>query len=61
MLEHVGRSELAGSLRRCISDVLVKDTVRTPDLGGKATTKEFARALLERLRPQSRLEGAAAV
>ena len=49
MLEHVGREALADKIRRSISDVLVKDSIRTPDLGGKATTKDFAGALARRI------------
>jgi isocitrate dehydrogenase (NAD+) len=50
MLEHIGQPELAEHVRRGISDVLLKDAIRTPDLGGKATTKDFTRALLDRMR-----------
>jgi isocitrate dehydrogenase (NAD+) len=60
MLEHVGRTELAESVRRSISDVLLKDGVRTPDLGGKASTKDFTRAMLARMRYTPRLDAAAA-
>jgi isocitrate dehydrogenase (NAD+) len=59
MLEHVGRAELVESLRRAISDVLLKDGVRTPDLGGRASTKDFTRAMLERMRYASKLDPAA--
>jgi isocitrate dehydrogenase (NAD+) len=61
MLEHVGRGALAESLRRNISDVLLKDGIRTPDLGGKATTKDFTRAMLERIRNASKRDSAAAL
>jgi isocitrate dehydrogenase (NAD+) len=49
MLEHVGRAELANRIRGSISDVLVKDTIRTPDLGGRATTKDLTGALVRRI------------
>ena len=35
-------------LRTVISQVLNEDKVRTGDLGGKASTKEYARALIRR-------------
>jgi isocitrate dehydrogenase (NAD+) len=50
MLDHVGWAELAENLRRNISDVLLKDGISTPDLGGNANTKDFTRAMLERMR-----------
>ncbi|KRB67877.1 isocitrate/isopropylmalate dehydrogenase family protein [Noviherbaspirillum sp. Root189] len=49
MLEHVGRPELAARLRSAISDALLQDQVRTRDLGGTASTKEFTAALIKRL------------
>ena len=61
MLDHVGWAELAENLRRNISDVLLKDGIRTPDLGGKANTKDFTRAMLERFRHAAKLDSAAAL
>ncbi len=49
MLDHVGLPEKATRLRRDIDLVLNTDNVRTGDLGGKATTKEFTAALVKRL------------
>ena len=49
MLEHVGRLDLAQRLRAVIGDVLNVDKVRTGDLGGNASTREFARAIIRRL------------
>src|ERR1700726_4938670 len=42
MLDHVGRSELAQPLRKAIHSTLNDDQVRTGDLGGTASTKQFA-------------------
>ena len=53
MLEHVGHPELAGRLRTGIDVTLNADKVRTPDIGGSASTSEFARALARRLRARS--------
>jgi isocitrate dehydrogenase (NAD+) len=50
MLDHVGRVDLGDRLRKAIDDTLNIDQVRTGDLGGKASTKEFANALVKRIR-----------
>ena len=50
MLEHIGEDELAVSMRGAILTVLREDRVRTPDLGGTASTSEFGRAIAMRLR-----------
>jgi isocitrate dehydrogenase (NAD+) len=50
MVEHVGQGELAQRLRTAIDQTLREDGVRTIDLGGKASTKEFAQAIVRRLR-----------
>ena len=49
MLDHVERPDLAGKLRGAIDDTLKRDTIRTSDLGGKASTREFADALIRRI------------
>ena len=49
MLEHVDRPELANRLRTAIDQVLRKDGVRTPDLGGKASTGDFTQSIIRRL------------
>jgi isocitrate dehydrogenase (NAD+) len=50
MLDHVRQPELAQKLRRGINDTLNGDRVRTRDLGGTASTAEFTRALVARLK-----------
>lgn len=45
MLEQLGHPEAASDLERAVKDTLAKG-VRTPDIGGKATTKEVAEAVL---------------
>jgi isocitrate dehydrogenase (NAD+) len=49
MHDHVDRSELAHQLRKAIDQTLNEDHVRTGDLGGTASTKEFAQAIVRRL------------
>ncbi len=49
MLEHVGRDDLAARVRTAVDKALNQDNVRTGDLGGKATTKELAQAVIRRL------------
>jgi isocitrate dehydrogenase (NAD+) len=48
MLDHVGELDAAKRLRHAIETAIVKDNVRTRDLGGNATTTEFARAVARR-------------
>ena len=49
MLEHCGLKDKAVRLRKAIGDTLNADKVRTGDLGGRATTAEFTRALVKRI------------
>jgi tartrate dehydrogenase/decarboxylase / D-malate dehydrogenase len=49
MLDHLGHPEAATRVTDAIATVLAKTPVRTPDLGGTATTEEFTNALLELL------------
>ncbi|MGW4825136.1 tartrate dehydrogenase [Streptomyces sp. NPDC004227] len=46
MLEHLGHDEAAGRITSAIAAVLARTPVRTPDLGGTATTDEFTEALI---------------
>jgi len=50
MLDHVGELEAAKRLRCALEATIVKDSIRTPDLGGRAATAEFARAVVKRVR-----------
>ncbi|OHC64936.1 MAG: isocitrate dehydrogenase [Rhodocyclales bacterium RIFCSPLOWO2_02_FULL_63_24] len=50
MLDYVDRKDLGDRLRQAIDDVLNKDQVRTGDLGGKATTDQYAKALVARIK-----------
>ena len=49
MLDHVGRSDLAEKLRNGIDAAVNQDRVRTRDLGGTASTRDFAQAVTRRL------------
>lgn len=49
MLGHVGRHDLAARLQQAIDRTLNHDVVRTRDLGGTASTSEFADALIRHL------------
>ena len=49
MLDHVGLRDKAKRMRDAIDAVLCEDNIRTGDLGGKASTKAFTKAILERL------------
>jgi tartrate dehydrogenase/decarboxylase/D-malate dehydrogenase len=46
MLDHLGEAGMAERIRSSIRSVLDRREVRTPDLGGDATTEEFADALI---------------
>jgi isocitrate dehydrogenase (NAD+) len=49
MLEHVGRLDLAQRLRAGIDAAIVQDGARTRDMGGTASTAEFAAAVARRV------------
>lgn len=47
MLEHVGELQAAQAIERAIEGVLIDTDVHTPDLGGKATTRDLGQAIAE--------------
>ena len=49
MLDHVARPELAARLRAALDHTLLKSGIRTRDLGGSASTQEFAAAVVQAL------------
>lgn len=49
MLDHIGYVKEANQIRKAIDEVLIKNKVRTQDLGGSASTTEFANAIIEHL------------
>ena len=49
MLDHIGEAAAGTRLRRALETAIVKDNVRTKDLGGSAATADFARAVVKRV------------
>ncbi|MFC4564215.1 tartrate dehydrogenase [Nocardiopsis mangrovi] len=50
MLDHLGHPEAGRRVVAAIADVLANSDVRTPDLGGSASTQEFTEELIRRLK-----------
>jgi isocitrate dehydrogenase (NAD+) len=50
MLEHVGHADSADRIRKAMLASLNTDGIKTPDLGGKATTTDFAKGIVRRLK-----------
>lgn len=49
MLEHLNYKDEANRIRKAIDDVLENTDIKTPDLGGKATSKEYTDEIIKRL------------
>src|SRR5207253_10717864 len=49
MLNHIGESEMGAKIRKAYDAVLSEGAALTPDLGGKATTQQFAEAVVAKL------------
>src|SRR6267378_1327477 len=49
MLRHLGIPDAADAVETAIVDVLAQGSVRTPDIGGAASTKELGAAIAERV------------
>lgn len=49
MLEHLGYKDEANRIKKAIDDVLENTDIRTPDLGGKSTSKEYTDEIIKRL------------
>jgi tartrate dehydrogenase/decarboxylase/D-malate dehydrogenase len=49
MMDHLGQAKAAARLHQAVAAVLKAGKIRTPDLGGKATTAETAEAVLKAL------------
>jgi isocitrate dehydrogenase (NAD+) len=50
MLEHVGHEQSAERLRAALHATIQQDNLKTPDLGGSASTRQFTAALARRLK-----------
>ena len=55
MLEHLGEKPAADRLMKAVERVTADPSLHTPDLGGKATTKQVTEAVCEALRQGQRL------
>ncbi len=49
MLRHIGEMDAANRMEKALMDVFAEGKVRTRDLGGSASTAEFATAIIEKL------------
>ena len=47
MLRHLGHEAAAAAIETAFGRVLAESDLRTPDMGGKATTVEMGRAIAE--------------
>jgi tartrate dehydrogenase/decarboxylase/D-malate dehydrogenase len=54
MLEHIGEPAAAGRLMRAVEFVTANKDLHTPDLGGRATTKDVTRAVCEAIAGDNR-------
>ncbi|HMD85462.1 MAG TPA: isocitrate/isopropylmalate family dehydrogenase, partial [Terriglobia bacterium] len=50
MLEHLGEAAAAAQVMTGLKTVMAAGRVRTPDLGGKNSTQEFAAAVAEQVK-----------
>ena len=55
MLEYLGASKAAARIKQAVKKVLAKREVLTRDLGGKATTNEMTRAIVDTLSKEKRI------
>jgi isocitrate dehydrogenase (NAD+) len=58
MLRHLGKDEIAERVRAAIRDVVVRQKIRTRDLGGDATTSGFADAVVAAIERGAPVEAA---
>ncbi|NNE99015.1 MAG: NAD-dependent isocitrate dehydrogenase, partial [Pyrinomonadaceae bacterium] len=50
MLKHIDEFEAAKKMEDAMMEVFEEGEIRTPDLGGKASTAEFATAIVEKIK-----------
>jgi tartrate dehydrogenase/decarboxylase/D-malate dehydrogenase len=53
MLQHLGIPEAADAIENAIANILAEKKVRTPDIGGTASTKELGSAIASRVSQQN--------
>jgi tartrate dehydrogenase/decarboxylase/D-malate dehydrogenase len=56
MLEHLGEADAAKALMRAIETFAAKATAKTPDLGGRASTREATQALCDLVRAGGKVQ-----
>ncbi len=49
MLRHIGMNEQAENIQQAVLGVIAEGKYRTGDLGGKATTTDFSKAIIDKL------------
>ena len=49
MLRHLGEGQAADAIEKAIEDVLAESKIRTPDIGGTATTEELGKAIASKV------------
>jgi isocitrate dehydrogenase (NAD+) len=49
MLDHLGELERGNRIRAAIEKTIVEDNIRTRDLGGTASTRDFGDAVAKRV------------
>jgi tartrate dehydrogenase/decarboxylase / D-malate dehydrogenase len=49
MLQHLGVSDAADAVENAIAEILAKSEIRTPDIGGKSTTRDMGTAIARQL------------
>jgi tartrate dehydrogenase/decarboxylase/D-malate dehydrogenase len=50
MLDHLGETAASGAIMRAVEETLATTGIRTPDLGGTATTSEVGQELERAIR-----------
>ena len=58
MLRHLGKDDVAERLRAGLRDVIVRQNIKTRDLGGEATTSGFADAVISAISATSAIDKA---
>jgi isocitrate/isopropylmalate dehydrogenase len=49
MLDHVSEKVAAKRISAALEKILIEGVIKTPDLGGNATTKKFADAIIREI------------
>ncbi len=49
MLRYLGLPRFADQISQALEKVLVREAIRTPDIGGKSTTSDFTREVIHHL------------